>query len=378
MKLVFLSNFMNHHQKPLCDALYSRLGNDFVFVSTQTLPDERKVMRYKDYSGACAYELQSYRSEKDYKTALKVAYKSDVVILGAAPDEFIVERMKENKLTFRYSERYFKQGKWKIFDPRVLKARYQHDIRYRNKNLYMLCASAYTAQDCRLIHAYPNKTYKWGYFPEVKKYDDIEKIIRLKHPASILWVGRLIRWKHPEDSIRVAERLKQNGYPVELNIIGEGDQELVLRTLIKKKGLTDCVHLHGFMAPEKVREWMEKADIYLFTSDRNEGWGAVLNESMNSACAVVACDEIGSVPYLIRNSENGFTYNRHKKEDLYNKVKYLLDHEDEKYRVQRNAYFTMTNLWNADVAVDRLIELIKSFIQGKDTKYMDGPCSKDF
>ena len=33
---------------------------------------------------------------------------------------------------------------------------------------------------------------------------------------------------------------------------------------------------------------MEQADIYLFTSDRNEGWGAVANEAMNSACAMVA------------------------------------------------------------------------------------------
>ena len=32
---------------------------------------------------------------------------------------------------------------------------------------------------------------------------------------------------------------------------------------------------------------MEKADIFLFTSDRREGWGAVANEAMNSACALV-------------------------------------------------------------------------------------------
>ncbi len=41
--------------------------------------------------------------------------------------------------------------------------------RYRNKNVYMLCASAYTSADFSLVGAYRNKSYKWGYFPEVKE-----------------------------------------------------------------------------------------------------------------------------------------------------------------------------------------------------------------
>ena len=48
--------------------------------------------------------------------------------------------------------------------------------------------------------------------------------------------------------------------------------------------------------------YMESSHIFLlFTSDRNEG--AALNESMNSGCAVVASDAIGSVPYLMRYYE---------------------------------------------------------------------------
>ena len=49
---------------------------------------------------------------------------------------------------------------------------------------------------------------------------------------------------------------------------------------------------------------MEKSEIFLFTSDKGEGWGAVLNESMNSACAVVASHAIGSVPFLLKDGEN--------------------------------------------------------------------------
>ena len=30
----------------------------------------------------------------------------------------------------------------------------------------------------------------------------------------------------------------------------------------------------GFMSPEEIRSEMEKSDIFLFTSDHKEGWGA--------------------------------------------------------------------------------------------------------
>ena len=131
------------------------------------------------------------------------------------------------------------------------------------------------------------------------------------------------------------------------------------------------------MSPEQVREKMEKADIYLFTSDRNEGWGAVLNESMNSACAVVANKEIGSVPYLIKDGENGLIYNRKKRGDIVKKVLKLIEDKDLKTKLQNNAYKTLITTWNAESAADRLLDLIDCINSGKPTKYEEGPCSRD-
>lgn len=125
---------------------------------------------------------------------------------------------------------------------------------------------------------------------------------------SILWAGRLIGWKHPDASILVAEQLKAEGYEFDLNIIGNGDLDGFLKELICEKKLADCVHMLGAMKPQQVREHMERADFYLFTSDFNEGWGAVLNESMSSGCAVVASHATGSVPFMIQDGKNGLIY----------------------------------------------------------------------
>lgn len=375
--IVFYSNFINEHQIPFCKAMYKKTNGEFKFVATQPISEERLSMGFEDQSDKFPFVLKAFENKEKHLEALNLSYESEVVILGDADNEYIEKRLREGKLTFRYSERFFKEGYWRLLDPRVLLVRYRNDIRYRHKNLYMLCASAYTAHDCRLIHAYPDKTYKWGYFPEVKKYSNIEEMIELKYPASILWVGRLIGWKHPEVAIQVAEKLKQNGYKFELNMIGEGEKEADLLKMIKDRKLEDCVHLHGFMSPEEVREWMERAEIYLFTSDQNEGWGAVLNESLNSACAVVASEQIGSVPYLIENGVNGYTYNPKKKNDLFLKARYLLDNNELRHSMQQKAYKTMINTWNADSASERLLNLIECLRKGREVEYHSGPCSRD-
>ena len=375
--ITFFSNFINEHQIPFCNAMYQKTNGEFRFVATEPIWQERLDMGFEDQSDNFPYVVKSFVSDETYREALRLGYDSDVVIIGSAPDVFIEKRLADNKLTFRYCERFFKEGRWRILDPRVLRARYMGDTRYSNINLHMLCASAYTAPDCRFIHAYPNKTYKWGYFPAVKEYEDIQQLITSKKKNSILWAGRLIDWKHPEEVVFLAEKLAEEGIDFDLTIIGTGIIETQIADLIKKKDLQSSVHMIGSMSPERVREYMERSEIYLFTSDHQEGWGAVLNESMNSACAVVACREIGSVPYLIEDGVNGFIYDKRGKNTLYSHVKQLIEDKSLRERIQKNAYDTMKNVWNAESATDRLLYLIDCIQKGTETGYTSGPCSRD-
>lgn len=374
--IVFFSNFINEHQIPFCNAMYEKTDGQFRFVATEPISEERLRLGFVDRTSEFPYVVKTYE-EEGRKEALRLGRESDVVIIGSAPDEYVRERLAENKLTFRYWERFFKNGRWHILDPRVVLQCWRMHTRYRKKNLYMLCASAYTGPDCRFICAYPNKTYKWGYFPQVKKYESIDALLESKQKNTILWVGRMIDWKHPEAALKVAKRLRDEKYDFQMDLIGTGAMENDLKNFIAQNDLSDRVHLLGAMPPEEVRHHMEESEIYLFTSDRGEGWGAVLNESMNSACAVVASGAIGSVPYLIKDGENGLIYRDGDLNDLYEKVKYLLDHPEERAAMGKAAYKTMTETWCADVAAERLLTLIETLQTGKDTPYADGPCSKD-
>lgn len=375
LTVTFFSNFLLHHQTPFCEAMIKRIGDGFHFVATEATPQERLELGYRKLEDE-PYVINSHKNEALYNEAMRLGYESDVVIIGSASDEFIKKRLAENKLTFRYNERFFKKF-WSKFDPRVWVYRYKTDFVNRNKNLHMLCASAYTKPDCEFVHSYSNKTYKWGYFPEIETYENIDEVINNKKKHSLLWVGRLIELKHPEQAIHLAKMLKDNGFDFELNIIGIGPMYKQINEMISEFDLSDCVHMLKAMPPENVREYMEKAEIFLFTSDRNEGWGAVLNESMSAACVVVACEEIGSVPYLITHGVNGYVYSRKEKRSLYEYVSVLLKNDDIRKRMQLKAYETIRDVWNVEVAVDRFFHLVECIQQGKETGYDFGPCSRD-
>ena len=372
--VVFVSNFFNHHQKPFSDAMYQYLGDGYHFIETEPISEERLKMGWGE-ENIPSFVRKNYVNRLAEIECNNLIEKADVVIIGSAPDHLVRNRIRSGKLVLRYSERLLKKGLelWK-YPYRYIKWHRQNPNR---ANIYMLCASAYTSSDYARFGLFKNRCYKWGYFPAVKRYDDIDQLLELKHPASILWVARLIELKHPELPILVAKRLKDANYSFKMKLIGNGVLEGKIKNLIHVYGLDDCVEMLGIMKPEQVRDYMEKSQIFLFTSDRNEGWGAVLNEAMNSACGVVASSVIGSVPFLVEDGENGYIYKDGDLDDLYNKVKLLLDDRQNRSRLGKNAYITMVDEWNAEIAAERLLCLIEDLVENKISyRYLHGPCSK--
>ncbi len=371
MKIIYLSNFFNHHQKPLADKFYSMFKEEYWFVETMdSFPDEQKQLGYHKYDVPYTLKYSREKARID-----RLIMDADVVVLGEAPLSIIKDRYDAGKLTFRDDESRYKNPnrliKWPV---------YTYNSHWFNKG-YLLSASAYGPIDYILSGMDPAKCLRWGYFTEVINYESIDALINKKklkshEGVSILWAGRLIGWKHPEAAVVVAERLKNDGVPFDMNIVGKGEMENQLQHVIREKRLDHCVHLLGAMPHEEVRKQMEMSDIFLLTSDRREGWGAVLNESMNSGCAVVADSNIGSVPYLIEDGVNGCVFASTNYDDLYKKVQWLIEHPSERETICLNAYKTMINTWNCNVAADNLVAFSESLLEGKEVTIKNGPCSK--
>ena len=132
-----------------------------------------------------------------------------------------------------------------------------------------------------------------------------------------------------------------------------------MHRLAEELQVTDVVTFLGFRRPEEVRTAMEESQIYLVTSDRKEGWGAVVNEAMNSGCAVVADHMIGAAPYLIRQEENGVMYRDGCEEALFRTVEQLLRDPEKCRRLGEAAQRSITTEWNARTAAERLVTLCR-------------------
>ncbi len=371
MKIVLVWNNLSHLMLPLCEALIRR-GTDLSFISTDPLPEQRIRLGFADLNHSVPFVVNAYESREEAERAAALCRSCDILILNGKRPSY--RRMaKPGCLVFVFSERIFKDRAFSLKN--ILRyCKYFPSHRYTAK-ANLLCASAYAARDYGLMGQYLGHAYKWGYFTPVKP-QQAEELWADKEPLSILWAGRLLSWKHPETAVNMAERLKRDGFSFSLSIIGEGEMRQELETMVRQKGLSSSVHVLGPMPPEQVRAHMERSQIYLFTSDRGEGWGAVLNESMNSCCLVFANREIGSVPYMIEDGVNGFLYPCGDEDALYRRLSSVLADPDSYRSVALAANEAVQQHWNAEVAADRLLALAAALSRGEDTPFASGLCSR--
>ena len=373
MKIVYIANSCEHVVRPLCDGLYKHYGDDFLFIETKALDKSRAGI------GSEAERSYVLKAIGEFEKAKKLCTDADVVIFGAAPTDYIEERIKSNKLTLYYSERLFKRGYWRYFNPITYKrVRERFVLPSKNSNFHLLCASSFAALDFNRVGAFKNKMYKWGYQIEIKE-KNIEELMAQKPQdgLSFIWVGRLVKLKHCDDAIRLIKRLVDSGYPARLTIIGTGNQEAELKQLVQKLGISQNVEFKGICPIEQTRNEMDKANVFLFTSDFGEGWGATLNECMNSGCACIASHAAGSTYFLTEDGKDALVYSSRNVKMMYDSAVCLI--KDKKFReeIGKNAYKKMHELWNPEFSSRRVVHLIDELIKNGDcTLYQDGPCSK--
>lgn len=376
MVITFVSNYINHHQIPFCDAMSSLFEDvDFHFVQAMPMEEKRINMGWavdpKDYP----YVSLFY---EDKKYCEELILNSDVVIFGwteGLTSELEKKRLSSGKLSFRVSERIYRGSRIKWLSPRGLLKKYNEHIRYRKKPVYLLCAGAYVSADFKLIHAYPDKMLKWGYYPDVK--DRSFRVSETDNKIRLCWAGRFVKLKHPEYAIELCKELEKFGYDYELKMIGDGYMRKELEKSVSDAGLSANVSFLGNLKPEEVTMHMKDSDIFLFTSNYLEGWGAVVNEAMQCGCAVVASREAGAVPFLITDGENGFSYRNGDCEDFKKKVLSLFQ---EKYKIlqfAKNGYDTIEKVWNAKNASMEFVRFCREYIDGAVPRPAEiGPMSK--
>lgn len=390
MKLVFYSIILNNHQANLADEFWGLLGNDYRFVELVE-PNEGNAKGGTDDYASRPYLIKAWKSEAEWQEAMRLASSAEVCVFsGLQALPFEKERMKRGLLSFDMSERWLKRGWVNLFSPVIFRMWLSYQMGgWRRKPLYKLCCSAFAAADQYKLGTFNGRCYKWGYFTKVDKFDvEASSDVSTSNITPLMWCSRYLMWKHPELPILMAHTLKMRGYHFVLDMFGSGEYEEQAKQLAGNLGVEDVVKFRGTMPNEQLMKEMREHDIFLFTSDRNEGWGAVANESMANGCVLVASDAIGSVPYLVKDGVNGLMFKsastktsfghpaQKALDDLTEKVAWLLDNKEKMKEMQRAAFLTMYNTWSPKRAAQNLLQLIDDLQNGRETSIKDGPCSK--
>jgi len=369
------SEILNIHQVGVSDELFDILKGHFYFVE---LTQSNKTKGGTEDYGQRPYLIRSWRNKQEEDKAMDLARTADACVFASIHSlKYKKERLKFGKLSFEMGERWLDRGLIKLLSPRLLINQWYYHTQWYRKPLYQLCCGGFVANDYYFLHSYRNKCYKWGYFTKVEEYD-IEKYTQIQDSGeiTIMWCGRFLYWKHPELVVKLAKRLIDNNYRIKVEMYGSGEELDQIKALRDTLALQDIVSLKGNVENQQVINAMRKCNLFVITSDQMEGWGAVLNEAMSNGCAVVASDKIGSVPYLIKNGENGLVFDSGNLDSLYEKVTGLLDQPSLIRSLALQAYSDMIHVWSPQSAAKSLLRLTDDLLKGKETSVTDGPCSQ--
>jgi glycosyltransferase involved in cell wall biosynthesis len=104
-----------------------------------------------------------------------------------------------------------------------------------------------------------------------------------------LFVGQLISRKGVDFLLRALARTAS----VELSVIGDGPEREGLQKLALECGIADRVFWHGTMDSAQVQARISDADVLVLPS-REDGWGAVVNESLMAGTPVICSTACGA------------------------------------------------------------------------------------
>jgi glycosyltransferase involved in cell wall biosynthesis len=138
-------------------------------------------------------------------------------------------------------------------------------------------------------------------------------------PPVVVTAGRLAEAKNLPLLVDAMALLRPR-VRAQLVILGQGDQEGLIRERIARHGLTGSIHLCGFQ--RNPWRYFANADLFVLTS-RYEGFGNVLIEAMACGVPVVATASPGTRE-IIDHDVNGWLVNDHTPEAVASALEQLL------------------------------------------------------
>jgi glycosyltransferase involved in cell wall biosynthesis len=137
------------------------------------------------------------------------------------------------------------------------------------------------------------------------------------HSKNILLAGRLTKQKNFILLINAFKKILQKLPELKANIIGKGEDKILLQDKIKKLGLSNNIYLSGYK--KNIYSYLFKSKFFVLTS-LWEDPGFVLIEAAMCNLILISSDCPNGPREILNYGNNGFLYKSNSVEDLTNKI----------------------------------------------------------
>lgn len=206
---------------------------------------------------------------------------------------------------------------------------------------------------------------------KIEKYSDTEVIVLnnavytqdcnaySNENKYITMLGRLEERKGTFDLIDIADNLIEFDNKLKIILAGDGNLQRVKESIANKK-YKDNIILLGWIDKVKREEVLKKSLIFTLPS-YNEGMPMAILEAMSYGIPVVVTD-VGGIPSVVINKENGYLITPGDKENLKLSILDLLKNRDERERISNNNYEKIIKHFNLNKNIEVLYEIYSKLV----------------
>jgi glycosyltransferase involved in cell wall biosynthesis len=157
----------------------------------------------------------------------------------------------------------------------------------------------------------------------------------VENPYKLLYVSIITVYKHQWNVAEAILRLRKEGYPITLELVGGYTLESLVRLQgILKNDTESCIVYNGQIPYENLEKIYKSADGFIFASSC-ENMPIILIEAMTSGLPIASSD-MGPMPEVL--GEAGFYFDPLKTDDIYMVVKQMLDSAELRTRKSLESY----------------------------------------
>lgn len=154
-------------------------------------------------------------------------------------------------------------------------------------------------------------------------------------PNNFLYIGRFSAEKNIIYLLDAYKRAIKGGNNWGLILVGNGPQKGDIEHYIKKFNLWN-VFLPGFKQKEGIPKFLAVSDVLVLPSV-SETWGLVVNEAMAVGLPVLVSRKCGCYPDIVKDEENGFSFDPFDKDELVDLMKKVIDGRVDLKRLGENS-----------------------------------------